>query len=208
MKYLVYTMGKVGSTTVMRALESVGIAAGRGYPGNIHSMNLDEYDGFITMVRDPIARNISQFFETKSELIRSTSDPMNLFLKLFPHFEPAEWFEQAIKPILGINAYAGTFPKTKGWKVYRKKLLVIQTERLSDSLADALCKFIVPHDYVVEHRAIGLQKFHPAIGERYERFLENAKFSADFLNTIYDTKYAKHFYSQKDIEAFKERWVK
>ena len=60
---LVYTMEKVGSSTAMRAIQSAGIVAGRGTIYNIHELDLSEYDCYVTMVRDPMARNISQFFE-------------------------------------------------------------------------------------------------------------------------------------------------
>jgi len=207
MKILVYTMGKVGSTTVMRALESVGFTAGRAYPGNINTINLNEYDGFITMVRDPVARNISQFFETRADHIRSALDPIYLFLSSFKHYEVLTWFDDWLLPILGVDVYKEPFVRTKGWKTYGN-LLVIKTEVLSGGLADALREFTGDYDYVVDHRAKGIEKFHASVGDKYDGFLKSARFSTDFLNTLYDTKHTKHFYTQRQIEALVKRWAK
>lgn len=189
MNVLVYTMGKVGSTTVMRALQSVGHAAGRGYAGNIQSLDLDFYDAFVTMVRDPVARNIAQMFET--EMAESVDSPT-----------PLTWFSDWLSPILGINVYGSKFPKSKGWKIYDDRLLVIKTEKLTEALADALTELCGPNEYVVEHRATGLLKFGPD----YIKYLNEAKFDPEFLDQMYDTKYMKHFYLVKEIDAFKKRW--
>jgi hypothetical protein len=206
MKILVYTMGKVGSTTVIRALQSAGIAAGRAYPGNIGTLNLDEYDGFITMVRDPVARNISQFFETQQYVVMNSINPLAAFVDTFNHLEPLRWFDDHIKPILDINVMRKSFHKTRAWEAYGN-LLVIKTEWLSIALADALTEFCGPANYTVEHRAIGVEKFGPVLGEKYQQFLETAKFSEDFLNRLYDTKFMKKFYLKSEIESFYARWM-
>lgn len=200
-------MGKAGSTTVMRALESVGITAGRAYPGNIHTIEPKDYDGFITMAREPIARNVSHFFETQASHIRASLDPVYLFLSSFKHYEILTWFDDWLYPVLGVDVYKEPFARTRGWKTYGN-LLIIKTERLSSKLADALHEFTGDYNYVVDHKAKGVDKFYPSVGDKYERFLENARFSDDFLSTLYDTKYMKHFYTQREIEMFVERWRK
>lgn len=207
MKILVYTMGKVGSTTVMRALESVGVIAGRGYPGNIESIDLKEYDGFITMVRDPIARNLSCFFETCQDVIELSGDPHLAFRTEFPqgHGYPTLWFDYHVKPVLGMDVMKKPFHRKRGWEAY-SNLLVIKTERLTSSLAEALCEFLGEDDYKVEHRAKGIDKFPKVAGCTYEWFLKNAKFSVEFLEGIYNTEFMRHFYTQQEISFLIERW--
>jgi len=209
MKILVYTMGKVGSTTVMRALESVGFTAGRAYPGNINTINLNEYDGFITMVRDPVARNISQFFETCSDIIKLSGDPVLAFRTEFPqgHGYPLLWFDYHIRPVLGIDVMKQQFLKRWGWSAY-DNLLVIKTEKLNSALAEALCEFLGERDYKVEHRARGIDKFPSIDGYTYSQFLNEAKFSMRFLDALYDTDFMRHFYTQKEIKFLIERWAK
>jgi hypothetical protein len=159
-------------------------------------------------VRDPVARNISQFFETCQDIIQKSADSLLAFKTEFPqgHGAPLLWFDHHIKPILGVDVMKKSFHKTRGWEAYGN-LLVIKTERLSDALADALTEFCGPANYTVEHRAIGVEKFGPVLGEQYERFLETATFSEDFLSRLYDTKFMKKFYLKSEIESFYARWA-
>ena len=189
MNVLVYTMGKVGSTSVMRALRSAGHVVGRGYPMNIRDLDLGFYDAFVTMVRDPIARNIAQMFETEME-------------QGVDSIAPLVFFDDWIYPILGTDVYATKFPKTKGWKIYDHALLVIKTEKLSDVLAEALTALCGEADYRVEHRAMGAVKFGP----EYTEYLEKASFDSEFLNQMYESKYVKHFYLVKEVQKFRSRW--
>lgn len=189
MNVLVYTMGKVGSTTVMRALQSAGHVAGRGYAGNIRSLDLAFYDAFVTMARDPVARNIAQMFET--EMQEGVDSPT-----------PFTWFDDWLYSVLGIDVYGSKFPKSKGWKIYDDRLLVIKTEKLSAALADGLTELCGAAEYVIEHRAMGEEKFGP----EYAKYLEREKFDPEFLDQMYETKYMKHFYLVKEIQAFKRRW--
>lgn len=189
MNVLVYTVGKVGSTTVMRALQSGGHVAGRAYPANIRTLDLSFYGAFVTMVRDPIARNIAQMFETEME-------------EGIDSIAPLVFFDDWLYPILGVDVYFTKFPKTKGWKIYDDKLLVIKTEKLSDALAEALTALCGEADYQVDHRAMGAVKFGPG----YTEYLENASFDPEFLDQMYESKYMKHFYLAKEVAAFRKRW--
>jgi len=186
---LVYTMGKVGSTTVMRALRSAGHVVGRGYPGNISDLDLSFYDVFVTMARDPIVRNIAQMFETEMEQGVDSIAPM-------------VFFDDWLYPILKIDVYATKFPKAKGWKIYNNELLVIKTEKLSDALGDALTALCGEADYQVEHRAMGAIKYGP----EYTEYLEKASFDSEFLDQMYESKYMKHFYLAKEVQKFRVRW--
>lgn len=206
MQVLVFTMGKVGSTTVMRACESAGIVAGRGYSGNIDLLNFDDYDAFVTMVRDPMARNISQFFELWSNEIDDVQKMYDFFVADFLHDEPDEWFQKWLEPVLGIDVYKGQFNRKQGWRVYDKDLLLIRTENLNDGLANGLANLLGnnPLDYTVEHRALGEEKFGP----RYAEFLKLAKFDDELLDRVYETEYASYFYYKKEIKEFREQWSK
>jgi hypothetical protein len=200
MNILAYTMGKVGSTTVMRAVQSAGHVVGRGYPGNIHDiyeLDLNFYDAFVTMVRDPMARNISQYFETTYSGFLQLED----FTANFQHGY-LTWFEDWLQPILGVDVYAETFPKAKGWKVYGN-VLVIKTEKLDSALAEGLEALGASGPFTVDHRAYGREKF----GDDYARFIKAAKFDSELLDELYDSKMVKHFYLASEIKKFRNRWA-
>ena len=189
MRIAVYTMGKVGSTTIMRAAQSAGHLPDRVYVGNEEMMDWRLFDRVITAVRDPIARNISQYFETdKKDLVANDW--------------PLTWVDNYLEPRTGINVYATKFPTVKGWKIYQGYLLVIKTELLSKALEPALTMLCGEGDYVIDHRAGGEAKF----GEEYEAFVKDATFDKEFLDRVYGSRYAKHFYSPKQIKALRKKW--
>lgn len=190
MNVAVYTMEKVGSSTLMRALQSAGHLPDRVYVGNEDRMDWDIFDRIVTAVRDPIARNISQNFETHG-------------VSLIDSDWPLTWIEKYLEPRTGVNVYGVKFPTVKGWKIYQGYLLIVKTELMSKVLADALTTLCGEGDYQVDRRAKGEEKF----GAEYASFLEGATFGEDLLDRMYGSRYAKHFYSPKQIAALRKKWL-
>ena len=188
----IFTMEKVGSSTIMRAVKSAGLDAHKIYPGNVHKFYIGHFSKIITAVRDPVARNISAKFEF---------DRLNLHDEM-----PFTWFDDYILHYLDIDVYATPFNRKEGWKIYDDRLLVIRTEDLTDKLAIALSDFLeVPASrFVVGHRGNGKEKF----GLEYEKYLAEAKFDKELLDWHYDTKYAKHFYYVRELKEFRKKWSK
>ncbi len=211
---LVYTMEKVGSSTIKRAVESVGLVVGRAYARNIDSIDLSEYFAVVAVARDPVARNLSAFLEFRDDYYDEfpteySPEMLEKFLDEFPHDEPDEWFDAQIVPHFDIDIYAESFPKTKGWKVYDERLLVIKTEALNRALEQALREFLSVDEGVaidVQHRGMGIKK-HRAASPVYAELLKNAKFDADFLDRMYSTRYVKHFYLASEVKKFRNRWT-
>ena len=51
---------------------------------------------------------------------------------------------------------------------------------------------------------VGTDKWY---SEMYKRFKRNFKPTEEYLNIMYDSKYIKHFYTDKEIESFKNKWL-
>lgn len=201
---MVFCMEKTGSTTVMRAIQSAGLVAGRGHRHNIKDLDLSEYTHFVTMVREPISRAISGYFE--EDMQGGLED-----LKQEVDFT-LNWFDDYIRPAIGVNAYSPKssrrllFNRKIGWSIYSKKLLIVRTDRLNDGLADGLAELLGMNaeDFTVEHRAMGNERF----GDRYDRFIEQAKFDNTYLFNVYRHKYCKSFFYVKETKELIERWRK
>lgn len=201
--FIVYTPGKVGSSTVINALASVGLKAHRCYPGNIKDFHYRDAPT-ITMVRDPIAWSVSYAWET-TEKDKPIWNP-ELFIGNF-----INWFDEHYRPITGINVYGQPFPKNAGYRIYSIRSLVLNTHKLSDNLAEALCDFLPiytnheynPEDFRVEHRASGTERFGP----EYAEFIDKVKFQKAFLNEIYNSQYCSHFFPIKDRREWAEKWI-
>jgi len=188
MKVLVFTMEKVGSTSLMRAIKSGGHTVDRAYVGNM-DFDFHSYERIVTAVRDPIARNLSWHYESNGE-----GGPGDRF--------PLEWIDKYLEPKTGVNVYGTSFPTVKGWKVYSGYLLIVKTELMSKVLKEALTYFCGEADYQVEHQAKGGFKF----GGEYDDFIKGSAFHKKLLDRMYESKYAKHFYSPKQIEALRRKW--
>ncbi|KKL22272.1 hypothetical protein LCGC14_2437100 [marine sediment metagenome] len=212
---LVYTMNKVGSSSVKKAAESGGSIVGRAHPLNFHTIDLNDYGPVITIVRDPIARNLSAFMEFRDNYFdpfpsEYSPDMLQVFIDQFPHEEPEWWFSQHVYPNFSLDVLGVPFPKTKGWKIYDGFFLVIKTEALNRAFPEAFRSLTDLGDdvpIVIEHRAIGFEKHGPETGAVYKEFLENAKFDQAFLDRMYETAFVKHFYLASEIKKFRNRWT-
>lgn len=215
MKVPVFYMGKAGSSTVKHTCEAIGIDMPRCYDG----LPPADYNQVISLVRDPIARNISAFFAPSVNPLHgrlqayAEYDPRLLreFLEVFPeeqHEWPLVWFDEIFKPATGIDVYATPFPKQKGYGIYEGaeyRALVIRTEDLSKKLAKALVEFLdLPDDaaIAVEHRAHG--QYYTGL---YTDFLAKVTIPESYIERMYGSKYANHFYSKAALKHFAERWA-
>lgn len=210
---LVYTMGKVGSSTLMNAVRSVGYNPGRGYPENIESLRpLEQWEKVITAVRDPVARNASYFFENwpvffDEEPVEYGDYMIDLFLEKVAHVEPIYWFNYWLNADFGISVMDQTFSRKKGWQVYDGNLLLIRTESIMKGLQNAFVElFELPEDTTVsvEHRAeTALTRPY---AKAYQEFVKNLRLPEYLLKTIYDSEFMEHFYYKKEIAEFRKRW--
>ncbi len=190
-RIIVFTMEKVGSSTVKWALEHAGYLVDRVTPSN--------WTGFehnprmyktITMMRDPIAQMASMHFEYSHKgAPQSARTPHDFMVDYLPK-------------ITGIDVYKYYFDKRKGWQIYDERMMLIRTESLTEQLDAALTAFIGPGDYLIDHRAKGVDRFGP----KYDEYLRSHKIIDP--ERLLDVDYVKHFYTDEEIEGFKQRWLK
>ena len=208
---LVFTMKKVGSSTIMQAFRDIGRNPERGYAENVGALRpFDEYEKVVILIRDPIARNLSFFFEMFGEEFLRGKHKNKAILEFFlssavDHIYPIRWFDEYFQGAFGIDVYKHKFAKTRGWSIVEDRYLLIQTERLSEVLPDAFDKLFGEH-CKVQHRA--KTKETRQYGELYGNFLAWVKFPESYVDEMYENKYVKHFYLKKQIDAMRKRWTK
>lgn len=149
---IVYQMGKVGSSSVTQSLNNSGcrraynvhrmdpdnMARVRQYclennrrpPNDIVGKRLytrivkeGKRAKFITLVREPIRRNVSAFFQNlnrfigndREQLSRDIGELAKIFIQEYNHFVPLTWFDVEMKQTLGIDVYEHPFPKKAGY---------------------------------------------------------------------------------------------
>jgi hypothetical protein len=170
----------------------------------------------ITLVREPIARNISSYFHNLNIIWRQRNAYANVpfeslvegFLTKHMSELPLEWFDREFKAALGVDVYAHPFPREQGFL------------RISDGPYEVL---IMRHDLDNRQKErcvgelLGVQDvtIHPAnrateqpYAEVYRHFVENVRLPESYVAAMLDSKYTRHFYTGEEIERLRDKWLR
>ena len=255
MPIIVYQMGKVGSQSIIKTLETLNLSRpiyhvhritldgleyieeraenmGRLYPGKNYwsgqylrqklknRSSVDSWD-IISMIRDPVARNLSAFFhglnywypEAQEEYDQLDDQVLftnirQVFLNKFPHDRPITWFNSEIRSIFGIDIFSGHFPKEKRYKIYdgeQDRLLLIRLEDFNRCYREAMHEFlrIEFEKFTLVKANIATQKWY---GLLYVDFLNWLVLPSDYLKKLYGSRLIQHFYSREEIKQFRQKW--
>lgn len=258
---IIHQMGKVGSTTIARALkasplrdttviyqthflseeglafvnrlnlegygswEAMPLHPRRGYiKGQLLHDHLGKLrrDGrrvqVISLVRDPVAANVSGFFQQHewwpAELREQCADGgaacvdalVQRFNAWYPHDFPLNWFDMEMQPVFGIDVYTTEFPKETGYKVYRgdfADLLLIKLEKLDDCVEDAFGEFLQLDHFRPANSNRATDKWY---SDLYAAFKRSLVLSDAYLDHIYGSRFAHHFYTDAELAAFHRAW--
>lgn len=238
---IVYQMGKVGSTSIVNSLKKYGLTAyhvHRINPQNIESVRLehlrkgksppDETLGLrlhkyikqgkklkiITLVREPIGRNISAFFQnfevfagikyTNSKF--SAEELADKFIAEYNHSVPLTWFDVEIRETLGIDIYKYPFPKERGYvriKRHQFDILILKSE-IDDSVKEkCIMEYLGLDEFKIIRENVGKNKEYYIT---YRQFLDAIMLPECYLEMMCNSKYTKHFYSHSDIQHIRLKW--
>lgn len=171
---------------------------------------------FISLVRDPIAANLSMFFQLFEEYAGtpylpgrfSTREIIDIFLEKYNHSRPLTWFDAEMKTSLEIDVYKWPFPKDRGYLSVSKgdiDLLLLQSE-LEDSAKEvAISEFVGLEGFRMIQSNLGREKNY---GDEYRLMKTRIRFPNPLLDEIYGSKYARHFYTEDALEKFRAQWDK
>ena len=223
---LVYQMGKVGSSSIRQSLA----AAYQGLSVNAHDFSGSHHNwmvrrlyravmeegvpvDIISLIREPIGRNVSAFFENyerdtgtkyrESDL--TVAQLRDMFLANYRHDLPLEWFENHIESSFGIDVYATPFPES-GHATYgsgKVRLLVVKAE-IPDAEKEAVIgEFLDLHPFQLLRANVGDLKVY---ADRYRAFKQEVRLPADYVDRMCASRYFNHFYSPETIAEVRRRW--
>lgn len=169
----------------------------------------------ITLVREPISRNISAYFHNM-DLIEETASAHELldldrvvdgFLTKYDHDIPLQWFDVEMKNTLGIDVYQYEFHKERGYKVIQKggyEVLLLRHD-LNDELKSSLVSDFLDIDkFTIERTNVASEKQY---AEKYRGFIKKISLPDEYIDKMLCSKYAKHFYSDEELSAIRDRWA-
>ena len=173
----------------------------------------------ITLVRDPVQRNVSAFFQNLTEVIpdvyerhargeMSVAEITSAFLERYDHNAPLAWFETQLQPVFGIDVFASPFDTSRGCAIYEAehaRLLLIRVEDLSTCGPTAIADFLGLDKFELVTANIGREKRYHGL---YAEFEAEVHLPESYLTRMYDGRVARHFYTDAEIDAFQARWAK
>ncbi len=172
----------------------------------------------VTLVRDPVARNISLLFQLGRRLLPDFAercaagrlDPIAVFERFEADFpsqvDCMRWFRDELQPVFGVDPFATRFDRAAGFQVYQgpfADVLLLRTEDLDRSGEAALRPFLGLDRFHWKRANVGAQKVG---GRRYTDFLDRLELPEAFVNRYYDTPEVRHFYAPEELDRFRSRW--
>jgi hypothetical protein len=168
----------------------------------------------ITLVREPIAANISMFFQMFAQYVgvpqpestHTIEQLGQIFQERYVHSRPLTWFDAELKATLGIDVFAHDFPRERGYERYENgpvRLLVLKSEIDDAAKQHAIGEFLGLDGFEMVRSNVTAQKEEANL---YARFKRETRFPQAFLSRMYDSKYARHFYAGQELEELGARW--
>ncbi len=172
---------------------------------------------FVTLLRDPISRNISAFFNNLDNFYRGKSEKQYLstefvhsaidnFFSSYPLKLPDEWVAKEIVEFLGVDLYKNPYPFSKGYQIFREgkyPLLVLRMEDIDrvfitackDFLNIDLCEMIKTNE--------GSSKKYKNLYRVFKKTIQGDK---RLLPIVSNSRILEHFYIDKKNEIL-DLWL-
>lgn len=240
---VVFQMGKVGSRSIVDAVEKATATTAlhvhatqeaslerlvtnswrRGLPVPPHVglsrrlLRLIEQRAplrIISLVREPIDRNLSAFFQNVSlqeRLAREFDDAdvddyVTRFVDTYPHHIPLRWFDLQVKPALGIDVLAEPFDHDRGYAFFERDNIALVVMRAESS--DALKRAAIEACFAIDlgEFATANVSSAKAYGDLYSQFKDRVILSEEHITEMYESRYSRHFYTDEERDTFAAKW--
>ena len=170
-------------------------------------------------VRDPIARNLSEFFldldkyyfpgifsSRKKEV--TVEEIAEYFCNKFDHLCRNNWFEEEIKQNFNIDITSTPFDHEKKYQLVRQgniRLLVLRQEDLPKGLEEGVYELTGHLPKKIMRRHISGESPNSNI---YSSLKKHVKLNCEILDQVYGCSWVKHLYTPEEIAAMRSKWEK
>jgi len=168
---------------------------------------------YISLVRDPVARNISAYFQNLGRFNDALAAAGNGeaealladFMARYPHLFPVEWYDREYRQHLDIDIYDGRFRLEKGYQISHHERVVIFRVDTPDQVKSEVLTRVLGFEVDVQRANEAANKDYR---DDYETVRTLAAFDAGLLDRIYGSAFVRHFWAPDEIEAMRARWLK
>ena len=239
---LVWTVGKVASSSVYATLKHHGfdtihihylsdwyltnqinkMYAGRDLATNIatsvrfrHGFDRNFYKTpfrVVTLVRDPLARNISAYFENLEHFSKSAKTVADSawhiqnFLDRYPHSIVLDWFDAELRDVGGVDFRQINFDPDRQWCVRRDDkfhVLIIRAEAPDQVKLDAMSEFFgMPMTSLIRQNEAADKHYN----ELYQAFRDTISFPKEHIDYMYDNDLCETFWTPTEVRRMRNAW--
>jgi glycosyltransferase involved in cell wall biosynthesis len=175
----------------------------------------------ITMVRDPVSREISDFFfslHLHPRLLALRGAPLQreclqlLDAELQRKFNgdasyALSWFDNELGKVFPVDVYQFPFHAQRGYSILETgniRILVFKMEMLTSCFSEAMERFLgIPGLKLINQNTAGQKNYH----DLYRYAKERVSLAPQLCQRIYQSRYCQHFYSQAERAEWIRRWT-
>jgi hypothetical protein len=238
---IIYTVGKVGSTSIYESLpnsvfwvqvhtlnpqewekarqarleQDVSIALAHAAQVRTHIVEAGRKAKYITVVREPLSRNISAFFEgfhhftgrKPSSKPEDQPEQAKIFLEQYPHERILNFFDLEYKTMLGLDVFAQPFPHEQGYQTLtfeRGDLLILRTESDDTLKEQAIKQYLDLPDFRLRRANVREEQGDAAA---YRAFKQSLVLQESYIEQMLESQYCRHFYTPEERQALREQWL-
>jgi len=228
---LVYTMGKVASTTISESITSARIECHDIHtlresslffqmkksvetgvlPHNHIGRSINIYHRFqraskvkiITCLRDSFSRNVSAIFQNLPQKEYTLNDVRNIIENSAPD-APGSWLRNEFAATIGINLLREKFNINDKYAVLKKDRFEILSMRidLSNDKKQELISDFVGEEIVLQNKNEAQNKWYDDL---YREFRAKGELSEEWVTRCVKSKYMEKFYSEVERQQFEEK---
>jgi hypothetical protein len=169
----------------------------------------------ISLVREPIGRNISAFFQNLQSFegivnAHKDVDTEQLiadFLQCYNHDVPLTWFDIELHTTTGIDVYRYSFPYEQGYQVIDEPpyhLLLMRHDLDDIEKENRIAEFLGIESFSLIRSNEAASKEY---ADSYRTFTDTIKVPSEYAERMLSSRYAKHFYSRKECNAIYRKWT-
>lgn len=162
----------------------------------------------ITMVREPIARNISAFFENLQIFALSHEVPtdqlVDAFKSQYPHNVPLDWFDREIKYGVNFDVFAEPFDCGARIGRYRKdgfEFLIMRMDAELERQEAEVSDFVGQQVFLAVRNSSETKPYAAA----YRAFKDRLSLDRDYIERMYNSKFARHFWTGDELSRLAQR---
>lgn len=222
----VYQMGKVASSSIYSSIKGqyAGfVFHGHNFREGMADVQLQQlYEHYqakkfpikiISLVREPISRNLSAFFENFKRDVGvayqdsdyTAQELQAIFLKNYNHDIPLIWFDTNFKTAFNIDVFEYDFPPENYIIVEKDNVsLLLMKHDIPDQTKEGIVQdFIGLPNFKLTNANVSEKKDYAAGYSEVKKL----KLPKDYVDRMLSSKYAQHFY-KNDIQKIKEKFSK